>query len=386
MSYPFLSGVRFDPIVEHNAQGEVTYIRTLRHSNFHAHLRRGEMMRAVAKHIMRGVKYLLVMPNTGPIRTIEQAIEYYQELMNIALAENLYNLELIMTLYHTVDITPAVIEEIARSGTVRAMKHYPPEPGLTTGSGHGIPLSESDETLSAMEDCGVPLLGHFEAAVDKNGQKLSPQERERYYIREYLPRVREKHPRLRICVEHATTVEAVEFVKADTSGLTVLTATPQGMLFVEGDFERLSWRNHLKCAPILKTPDDRDCLLDFVTSGDFRAIAGDDTAPHPATQKAKSFDECPNGCFSPHSFSLYAFAFLKEKRLDHRFVNFTALNGPLWWKLPLPEAHELVTIRRELVHDIPDPVPVPEMNDFVIPLGWTTEPDKLKIELAMTDR
>jgi hypothetical protein len=55
------------------------------------------------------------------------------------------------------------------------------------------------------------------------------------------------------------------------------------------------------------------------------------------------------------------------------------LNGPRWWGLDEPSEQNLITIRAESKRDIPDPTNVPEANDVVIPLGWTTEPDKLKV-------
>lgn len=275
-----------------------------------------------------------------------------------------------MTLYHTGDITPRVIEQMARSGKIRAIKNYPAQKGATTNAGHGVPFEYCESTIRAMIEHDVPLLVHAEDTHDENGKELPHHLREAHCITNRLRPFRDQFPMLRICVEHASTYEAVEFVKEDTSGRTVMTVTPQHLLFTEADFPRYSWKNHLRCMPIVKTERNRAAVAEFATSGDRRAIAGDDTAPHLSAGKKKPFDECACGCWTPHSAALYALAFKRAGRLDERFVQFMSLNGPAWWGLEPPAANDRMTIRAETEHDIPDPTPVPGTNDVVIPLGW----------------
>ncbi len=371
--------------IERNHLGHILSLVMPRPSNFHAHFRRDAMMRAVSDSIMRWVLYVLAMPNTGPIRTMEEALEYHGELMADANARGFHWIKILMTLYHTVDITPAVIEQIAISSVVYAVKDYPSHKGATTGSGHGIPLEEHPDMLHAMEETGVPLLGHFEDVYDKNGRMLPLAERESHCVTNRLWRLRDKHPKLRICCEHATTEEMVEFVKADPSGRTVMTVTPMPLLFTDKDFER-SWANLLKCMPITKGEEHHQAVLGFATSGDFRAIAGNDDAPHPSKSKLVSFDECSFGCRLPHSIPLYVKAFNQADALDERFIKFMCLNGPNWWGLEPPTSDDTITIRRETVRDIPDPVDIVEddgsVSDIVLPLGWSMEPDRLQIGLA----
>ncbi|MBP9669698.1 MAG: hypothetical protein KBE09_05420 [Candidatus Pacebacteria bacterium] len=370
-------------LVSRNADGSILRIVTPRPSNFHAHFRKDALMRAVTKHIVKHMFYVLAMPNNGPIRNIEEATAYHEELMRVAAQEGVRTLrKILMTLYHTVDVTPAVIERIAKSSVVYAVKHYPPHKGATTGSGHGIPLWESRSMLEAMEDTEVPLLGHFESVYNNDGKELPHSARESYFIKEHLWRIRDRHPNLRICFEHASTEDAVAFIKADTSGRTVGTFTPQHMLFTDDDFELYTWRNHLKCMPILKNERNRAAVASFATSGDFRAILGDDTAPHLSALKQGELDECANGCYLPHCLALYALAFERANALDGRWVRFTATNGPKWWGLPPPDIADTVCIRAETERDMPDPTAVPEENDVVIPLGWSTAGDQLKIGLV----
>ena len=382
-SSPALMAHHSSPFQVEWKDGRAVRIRLRRTSNFHAHLRKGAIMRAVAKAIMAHVRYLVVMPNTGPIISIDDAEQYHSDLMMLARQYGYSQLKLLMTIYHTAATTPRMIEAIAKSSIVWAVKHYPPEPGVTTDSGHGIPLEESDEMLRAMIDHNVPLLGHFESVRDKHGRLLDPLEGEAYYVKEHLWPLRDKYfGRLRICFEHATTKEAIDFVEADFSGNTVLTATPHQALCTHDD-HKCSWGNHLKCKPRAQTPDNRAAVLEFITSGDERAIAGDDTAAHLASTKL-NFETAANGCFwTSHGIAAYARAFEDAGRLNQGFEKFMSLNGPRWWGLKPPT--DTITLRRETVHDIPDPIPVPEESDEVIPLGWTTEPDRLRIGFVVEE-
>ncbi|OGG47593.1 hypothetical protein A2671_00255 [Candidatus Kaiserbacteria bacterium RIFCSPHIGHO2_01_FULL_49_13] len=368
---------------ELNASWQIAALTMPTPSNFHAHLREGSLGRAIARSIMQNMKYLLVMPNlTSPVRTIEDAHEYHASLRQIMMEEGFCGLELLMTLYYTDSLTPSMIEKIARtqkSRHVHAIKYYPPAPHATTGSGHGIPLVPGCDILRAMEECGVPLLGHFETVHDKNNHELPHAEREAYCIKNELPYIRDRHLNLLISVEHATTCEAVDFVKGDTSGNTWLTATPQHLNFTEEDLKIRSWRNLLKCMPIEKTLKDLEALVAFVTSGDERAITGDDDAPHLSNKKwGMPLEKAANGCFLPHSIYLYAKAFQKAGALDERFEKFMCFNGPKRWKLPPPALDEAITIRFD-TQDPMIPVRVPEEKDEVLPLGWSNEPDRLTI-------
>lgn len=357
-------------------EGSVQEIRMSRPSDFHAHFRRGPIMRAVAPEILRHVRYALAMPNNGPICTIEEAHAYHDELAHLARGLD-HHVKILMTLYHTAHITPTVIQQIARSPEIYAIKHYPPHKGATTGSGHGISLEDTNpDVFEAMIEHNIPLLGHFESVYDKNGRELRPEDREAYFVEHHLYPFRDRFPDLRICFEHASTKEAVEFIKEDTSGHRVMTITPQHSFLNNNYFER-SWGNHLKCMPIVKSPEHQEAIIAFMTSGDRRVIAGSDTAPHLSRMKNKPFDECASGCWLPHAIAIYASVFIRAGCMGLPFLRFMSLNGPDWWGLPRPEDH--ITIVAERRRDIPAPTPVPEDHDIIIPLGWTDRGDPLKI-------
>lgn len=371
--------------VERAKDGTVLALTMLRPSNFHEHFRRGPLMRAVACAGMRHMKYVLVMPNLAPpITAIEEAVRYHDELMAIAQEHGFDKLKLIMTLYHTADITPKVIEQIAKSDIVFAVKHYPPHPGATTGAGHGVPLLDSTEMLDAMSEMRVPLLGHFESVYDAHGRELPHSQRESYYLTREYPRIRERHPELKMCIEHASTCEAVDRVKEDTSGNTFMTVTPQHMLLTWQEVEGRSWASHGKCMPIPKDAHHRDCILEFATSGDRRAGMGKDGAPHPRKKKeGVPLEQAASGCWLPHGLPLYVQAFEYMNAVDYRFERFASLNAPAWWGLPAPEDGDFITIRRVDFDATPGPTPIVGEEDVVVPMGWSEAADRFRTEFMV---
>lgn len=358
--------------------GELDQIIMRRWSNFHLHCRTGPVMHAVVPQIMRTVKYGLWMPNIDPpILTLEDADRYDHEVQAI-IRQHRLKAETIKTLYLNKHITPTMIEQMA--GMKIGIKYYPPVHGATTGSGHGIPLEECHDVLLAMQEYRIPLLGHFESVVDQAGNTLPHREREGYFAKHTFPWLRERYPELLICCEHITTRAFVEHIKSDTRGKTVGTITPQGLLFheVDGAIPNYSWAPHLKCMPIVKPKEDQEAVLAFAASGDLRVFAGDDTAPHVASKKkAETFDGIASGCWLPHSPALYALAFKRVSAIGSNFERFMSLNGPRWWGLEPPSADETMVIMR-VKDGTPDPLKVPELGETIVPMGFSTQPDRFK--------
>lgn len=360
--------------VQKNHSGIVTSITLRRPSDFHCHFRDGELQNAVAKYTMRWAHYGLAMPNNGPVTTTEEAAAYRDKLTRIAEERGYHYFHPLMTLYYTNLLTPKIIEDVAQSGFVLAIKWYPPHPGATTGSGHGVPLRDSVETLKAMERNRVPLCGHFESVYDLRGHELEHQLRETYFLNNELPWLLDTFPDLRIVLEHASTAEAARLLFEDQSDRLAATLTPQHLLFTADDLKNQSWGRHLKCMPIVKTKHDRAALRALLIHR--RVFAGTDSAPHLSKAKSLPFEQCANGCFtSTHALALYAQMFEEMGMLDWRFENFMSLNGPSWYGLPLPT--DTVTLTREEGF-APSPVPVPGTDDVVVPLGWSEEDDCLK--------
>ena len=350
-----------------------------RPSNMHAHLRKQATMRAIAKELMHHVYYLLLMPNDGHITSLEALEERFHEVRAVARECGCAHVRFIMTLFYTTSITPAVIEAIKRTeerlGIRIEIKWYPPEPGITTGSGYGIRLDANRDEFRAMEDMGVPLLVHPESAFDIHGKPLDPFDGEAYFFNNVLWPFRDKRSKLRISGEHVNTAAGIEWVKADTSGNSFVTITPHGAVCTMHDLEGPQGAL-FKCKTRLQTPTDRRAVSEFMVSGDPRAGAGDDTAAHlKRTKLDVPFDKAKDGAFSggAQTFVAYAGEFHRQQALDDRYVQFTAYNGLDWRELAGPNNDDILRFMLRPQSDRPASILVAPENDIVvpIPLGWS---------------
>lgn len=176
-------------------------------ADFHVHLRDGAMSSAVVPTIRRGgVNTAYVMPNlVPPVTTVAQALEYKARLEAIDPSVNY-----LMTLYLHESITPEVVREAKRAG-ISGIKSYPA--GVTTNSSSGVLSYEPFyPVFAAMEECGLVLNLHGEIPSDqKQGITILNAESK------FLPTLKSLHtkfPKLRIVLEHCSTKDAVEAVKA----------------------------------------------------------------------------------------------------------------------------------------------------------------------------
>lgn len=141
----------------------------------HVHLRRGSTLRAAARYTAERFGRGIIMPNTEPpIETIDQAIEYKNEILAAIPVDNEF--EPLMTLYLTRNLTSKTIERGARGGQgikIFGVKYYPW--GATTNSqwGHRNILDAAN-VFRAMEDAEVPLLVHGEVHVNKQCRRGRP--------------------------------------------------------------------------------------------------------------------------------------------------------------------------------------------------------------------
>jgi len=176
-------------------------------ADFHVHLRDGAMSSAVVPTIRRGgVNTAYVMPNlVPPVTTVAQALEYKARLEAIDPSVNY-----LMTLYLHESITPEAVREAKRAG-ISGIKSYPA--GVTTNSSSGVLSYEPFyPVFAAMEECGLVLNLHGEIPSDqKQGITILNAESK------FLPTLKSLHtkfPKLRIVLEHCSTKDAVEAVKA----------------------------------------------------------------------------------------------------------------------------------------------------------------------------
>ncbi|KAA1466286.1 Dihydroorotase [Dentipellis sp. KUC8613] len=252
-------------------------------ADFHVHLRQGALSALVTPHVRLGGSTLAyVMPNLKPpITTTEQALAYKLELESLD-----PTVTYLMTLYLSPSLTPEEIRKAKCAGVV-GVKSYPR--GVTTNSDSGIESYEMyHPVFAAMEEVGMVLNLHGEVPSDaaSNIHIINAEP-------SFLPHLRELHarfPKLRIVLEHATTRQAVEAVKA--LGPTVAcTITPHHLALTIDDWAGQSWNF---CKPVAKFPDDREALREVIREGHPRFFLGSDSAPH--SPEAKSCSTPEHGC------------------------------------------------------------------------------------------
>ena len=293
--------------------------------DWHLHLRDGELLAetvpATAKHFNRAI----VMPNlVPPVTTVDAAAAYKQRILD-NLPEGM-QFEPLMTLYLTEVMEVEEIVKAATSGVVAGCKLYPA--GATTNSASGVKDPKNIWPLfAAMEAHDLPLLLHGEVT----DHEIDIFDREAVFIDRHLDPIRQAFPKLRIVLEHITTANSVEWVKAQATN-TAATITPQHLMLNRNDMLVGGIRPHNYCLPVLKRRTHQEALQQIAISGDTRFFLGTDSAPHSQGKKESSCG-CA-GCYSAHSaLALYATIFDQLGAID-ALEGFACHFGPDFYRRP----------------------------------------------------
>src|SRR4051812_11046185 len=217
--------------------------RTLRRpDDWHLHLRDGAHLAAVVAASARVFGRAIIMPNLRPAGTTVDAPGAYRDRILAALPATTPFTPL-MTLYLTDATSAAEVDRARASGFVHAFKYYPA--GATTNSESGVTaLERAYPALAAMERAGMVLAVHGEVtdpAVDVF-------DRERVFVERHLHALVRDFPALRIVVEHLTTREAVDFVRAAPANVAA-TLTPQHLRYSRNALFAGGLRPHAYCLP-----------------------------------------------------------------------------------------------------------------------------------------
>lgn len=326
-----------------------------RPDDWHVHFRDGDLLAAVAPHTARIFARAIVMPNlTPPVTTSALAAAYRRRIL-AAVPENA-GFTPLMTCYLTDHTDPRDLIEGHRAGILTAAKLYPAH--ATTNAQHGVTsIRHIHPVLEAMEKAGMPLLVHGELTRPE----VDVFDREKGFVDEVLVPMLASFPGLRVVLEHVTTADGVEAVRA-YRGRVAGTITPQHLLFNRNALFQGGLRPHMYCLPVLKRERHQLALRAAATSGDPSFFLGTDTAPH-----LKHLKEAACGCagvFSaPVALAAYAKVFDEEGRLD-RLEAFASLNGPGFYGLPPNE--ERIELQRSK-EDVPTAVTV-EKSGEIVPL------------------
>lgn len=325
-----------------------------RPDDWHLHLRDGAVLSDVVPATARCFGRAIVMPNlVPPVTTAEQARAYRERILGARGEFSAFNP--LMTLYLTGATTPDDIRQAAEAG-IPAAKLYPA--GATTNSASGVKdIRDIEDVLVTMSECGLLLLVHGEVTHDR----VDIFDREKAFIDQVLAPVIERHPALKVVLEHITTQDAADFVKSHAGGRLGATITPQHLMYNRNHMLVGGIRPHLYCLPILKRNLHQQALQDAVVSGDPRFFLGTDSAPHAQHHKENACG-CA-GCYSAHSaIELYAEIFEDLGVLD-KLEGFASFHGADFYGLP--RNADTITLKRE---SWTVPASLPFADGTIVPL------------------
>jgi dihydroorotase len=322
--------------------------------DWHLHLRDGAAMRAVLPDTARRFGRAIVMPNLRPPVTTVAAAAAYRERILAALGPG-SSFTPLMTLYLTDRTDPAEIAAAKASGFVHAVKYYPA--GATTNSENGVTdWRHVQRVLAAMERHDLPLLLHGEVT----DPDVDVFDRERVFLDRHLEPLQRDFPGLRIVLEHATTADAIERVRAGGSRLAA-TITAHHLLWNRNAMLVGGIRPHAYCLPVLKRERDRQALLAAATGDEPRFFLGTDSAPH--ARHAKEHSCGCAGIYTAHAgIELYAEAFEQAGALP-RLEAFASHRGADFYGLPRNQGR--ITLERA---DWQVPGELPFGDDRLVPM------------------
>ncbi|HJO98068.1 MAG: dihydroorotase [Rhodospirillales bacterium] len=326
---------------------EISETLTIRQpDDWHVHFRDGAMLAAVAGLTARQFARAIVMPNLMPPVTSVAAASAYRERILAALPLGAHFTPL-MTCYLTDE---ADADEVGRGfaeGAYAAVKYYPAH--ATTHSAQGVTaVGCVTKVFERMQEIGMPLLIHGEVT----DPDVDIFDREAVFIERTLAPLLADFPALKVVLEHVTTADAVDFVRAQDGRLGA-TVTAHHLMINRNALLVGGIRPHLYCLPVAKRERHRLALRGATTSGEASFFLGTDSAPH--ALDAKETDCGCAGIFTAASaLELYAGVFAEDGALD-QLEAFASLNGPGFYGLPVNE--QTVTLARR-PWTVPDTVPV----------------------------
>jgi dihydroorotase len=307
-----------------------------RPDDWHVHLRDGAMLQAVVGYTARQFARAIVMPNLQPPITTVAAARAYRERIRQALPDG-SGFTPLMTAYLTDSIDTDEIARGFHEGVFQACKLYPAH--ATTNSAAGVTaIARINPVLEVMERIGMPLLIHGEVT----DPDIDIFDREAVFIERELAPLLQRHPSLKVVLEHITTSDAADFVRTGPPNLAA-TITPHHLQINRNAMFAGGLRPHAYCLPVAKRELHRIALRAAATSGNPKFFLGTDSAPH-GRQAKESACGCAGIFNAPHAIESYAQVFEQESALQ-RLEGFASEHGPRFYGLPLNPG--TITLTRE---------------------------------------
>jgi dihydroorotase len=292
--------------------------------DWHLHFRDGDMLGETVPATARCFARAIVMPNlVPPVVNAKLAMEYKARILKARPQGS--NFEPLMTLFLTNQTTKQDIIDAKNSGVI-AVKLYPA--GATTNSSQAVSgIEPLYPVFDEMQKQGLLLLVHGE--VTDNHVDIF--DREKVFIDQYMAKIVQTFPELKVVFEHITTSDAADFVLAGAGNLAA-TITPQHLLLNRNDMLVGGIKPHNYCLPVLKRSTHQQALRKAVASGSDKFFLGTDSAPHAKHAKENACG-CA-GCYSAWSaLELYTQVFDELGALD-KLEGFASFHGADFYGLP----------------------------------------------------
>ncbi len=304
--------------------------------DFHIHLREGEHLAATVPHCANYCARAIVMPNLKtPVTTVELAQLYRDQILNHIPTNRSF--QPLMTLYLTEQTTSDEIIKAKASGIIFGAKFYPA--GATTHSQFGITdWRKIQDVLKTMQAVDLPLLIHGEVT----DSQTDIYDRESLFISQILQPLHQTWPQLRIVLEHITTKDAVDFVKAAPTNVAA-TITVHHLLLNRNDLFKNGINPHYYCLPILKRAKHQQALIEAATQSQGKFFMGTDSAPHDVAAKLTDCG-CAGIYSAPVALPLYAAVFESANALG-QLENFCSRYGAQFYQLPVNNTH--ITLQKK---------------------------------------
>lgn len=239
--------------------------------DMHLHLRDGITMRAVLPFSARSFVGALIMPNLiPPIDSLESARAYEERILACVKQSACENFTPLCALYMTDSLTTQMLEECAKAG-YKFLKLYPK--GATTNSQNGV-SSALDSHMCALFEAAQAL----EMIVCIHGESGGFVLDREHEFGSVLVELATKFPRLKFIIEHMSDHRTIPLLENYENLYATLT-----LHHITLDLDALAGGalcHHHFCKPVIKTPKDKEALLDLALNAHPKVSFGSDSAPH----------------------------------------------------------------------------------------------------------